>query len=282
MHIVTDVERLGHERARTNHSIGLVPTMGNLHQGHLALVDAARARAEEVWVSLFVNPLQFGVGEDLESYPRSFDADVSALASRGVALLFAPSVADMYPGGLEASVRLSLPPLAGELCGAHRPGHFEGACTAVLKLLNLVRPAYVCFGEKDYQQLLLVTKLVQDLHLAVEVVPVPTVREADGLAMSSRNAYLGCDERGQANALYQCLRGVASEIERGARDFAALEQAAIADLEAQGWAPEYIAIRDPHLAPPRQAGQVREVRILAAARLGATRLIDNLSARLAG
>lgn len=259
--------------------IGFVPTMGNLHQGHLALVDVAKAKAEAVWVSLFVNPLQFGEGEDFESYPRTFESDIAQLESRDVQLLFAPGVSELYPGGLEAPTRLALPPLAGELCGRHRPGHFEGACTVVLKLLNLVQPHFACFGEKDYQQLTLITKMVRDLNVPVEVVPVPTVREPDGLAMSSRNSYLDSEQRKLAAGLYTQLQAVALELEQGAANFQALEQSAFQALEAEGWAPDYIEIRSPSLEAPQQE---HEFRILGAARLGTTRLIDNVKATAAG
>ena len=276
MRIAESRKALLEERARLKtHALGLVPTMGNLHEGHLELVRAARELAETVWVSLFVNPLQFGEGEDFETYPRTFASDVAKLESVGVDLLFAPGVADMYPGGVEAPVKLALPGLAAEMCGAHRPGHFEGACTAVLKLLNLVRPQYVCFGEKDYQQLTLVRRMVRDLHVRVEVVPVPTVRESDGLAMSSRNSYLDADERRRAPELYANLKRVASQIELGERDFGALEAAAIASLRENGWVPEYIEVRDAELGSPEAAS---EFRVLGAARLGRTRLIDNLRA----
>ncbi len=280
MQIAKDLEALAEARARAGAKlIGLVPTMGNLHQGHLALVDAARKSAMEVWVSLFINPLQFGQGEDFASYPRTFESDIAQLESRGVELLFAPRVSDMYPGGLEAPTRLALPPLAGELCGRNRPGHFEGACTAVLKLLNLVRPAYVCFGEKDYQQLMLIKRMIGDLHVPVEVLPVPTVREADGLAMSSRNSYLDSRQRETAPSLYKNLRHIAAEIERGVRDFEMLQQTALDDLKALGWAPDYIEIGSPSLGPPAEDS---ELRILGAARLGKTRLIDNVKATAPG
>lgn len=276
MQIARDRETLAEARSLVGTgTIAFVPTMGNLHQGHLALVDAAKAKAEEVWVSLFVNPLQFGEGEDFESYPRTFDSDVAQLESRGVELLFAPSVPEMYPGGVQAPTRLALPPLAGELCGQHRPGHFEGACTAVLKLLNLVRPHWACFGEKDYQQLTLIEKMVQDLHVPVEVVPVPTVREPDGLAMSSRNSYLDSEQRKTASGLYRQLRAIASKLERGTGDFKALEQSAFRALKAEGWVPDYIEIRSPSLDAPKQG---TDLRILGAARLGTTRLIDNVRA----
>ena len=280
MQIARDRETLAKARARVGQSsISLVPTMGNLHQGHLSLVDAAKAKAEEVWVSLFVNPLQFGEGEDFESYPRTFDSDVAQLESRNVQLLFAPSVSEMYLGGVHAPTRLALPPLAGELCGRHRPGHFEGACTAVLKLFNLVCPDWACFGEKDYQQLTLIKKMVQDLHVPVEVVPVPTVREPDGLAMSSRNSYLDSEQRKTASGLYRQLQAIASELERGSGDFNALEQSALRALEAEGWVTDYIEIRSPSLDAPKQG---TDLRVLGAARLGTTRLIDNVTATSPG
>ncbi len=259
--------------------VALVPTMGNLHDGHLSLVDAARAKCEEVWVSLFVNPLQFGQGEDFDTYPRTFDEDVAKLESAGATLLFAPSVAEMYPGGVESPTRVSLPPLAGELCGQHRPGHFDGACTVVLKLFNLTGAAYACFGEKDYQQLTLIKRMIVDLNLAIEIVPVPTMRESDGLAMSSRNAYLDGAARRKAPSLYAELTAVKHQLEAGCRDFAALEQAAMQSLEADGWAPDYVAIRGSELQEPEG---LDELRVLGAARLGATRLIDNVKAGLAG
>lgn len=280
MQIATDRESLAEARSRTGErAIGLVPTMGNLHPGHLALVEAAKAKAQEVWVSLFVNPLQFGEGEDFDSYPRTFESDIVQLESRGVQLLFAPSVSEMYPGGVHATTRLALPPLASELCGRHRPGHFEGACTAVLKLLNLVRPRLVCFGEKDYQQLTLIQKMLQDLHLPVKLVPVPTVREPDGLAMSSRNSYLDSEQRRIASGLHRHLQAIASELEAGAADFSALEQSALSALTRAGWVPDYIEIRSPSLDAPTRG---TDLRILGAARLGKTRLIDNVKASAPG
>ena len=257
--------------------IALVPTMGNLHAGHLALVEAARAKSDDVWVSLFVNPLQFGQGEDFDTYPRTFDEDVAQLESAGATLLFAPSVAEMYPGGVESPTRVSLPPLASELCGRHRPGHFDGACTVVLKLFNLTGAAYACFGEKDYQQLTLIKRMVVDLNLGVEIVPVATMREHDGLAMSSRNAYLDSNARRKAPSLYAELAAIRHQLEAGRRDFAALEQAAMTSLEADGWVPDYVAIRGAELQSP---DGLEEFRVLGAARLGATRLIDNVKTGL--
>ncbi len=272
-------ERKGLVKARTRAGkIALVPTMGNLHDGHLSLVDAARGKSDEVWVSLFVNPLQFGQGEDFGTYPRTFDEDVAKLEDAGATLLFAPSVSEMYPGGVESPTRVSLPPLAADLCGRYRPGHFDGACTVVLKLFNLTGAAYACFGEKDYQQLTLIKRMVLDLNLAIEIVSVPTMRENDGLAMSSRNTYLDGAPRRQAPSLYVELTAIKHQLEAGRRDFAALERAAMKSLEADGWAPDYVAIRGGELQAPED---LDELRVLGAARLGATRLIDNVKAVLA-
>ena len=276
MKIVRDGNALLHAR-RLAHDVALVPTMGNLHQGHLSLIEAAKSKTDEVWVSLFVNPLQFGEGEDFETYPRTFDEDLAKLKDAGATLLFAPSVAEMYPGGIASATRVSLPPLAGELCGRHRPGHFDGACTVVLKLFNLTRACYACFGEKDYQQLTLIKRMVLDLNLGIEIIPVPTMRETDGLAMSSRNAYLDSEARKKAPALYALLGKVARQLESGRRDFQALEQAAVSALEDEGWVPDYLAIRGPELQAPDDC---MAFRVLAAARLGGTRLIDNVTARV--
>lgn len=276
MRIVKTRASLAEEQARLGRrSVGLVPTMGNLHEGHLSLMRAARERAAQVWVSLFVNPLQFAEGEDFDAYPRTFESDLAKLGSLGVDLLFAPDVSEMYPAGVAEPTQLALPSLAGELCGAHRPGHFEGACTAVLKLLNLVQPQCVCFGEKDYQQLTLVRRMVRDLNVPVEIVPVPTARESDGLAMSSRNGYLNAEERAVAPELYRALRQIVFEVEAGNRDFATLEAGALARLAKGRWDPDYVQVRDAELRSP--AGS-KELRVLGAARLGRTRLIDNLRA----
>lgn len=260
--------------------VALVPTMGNLHAGHLALVEAASRQSDTVWVSLFVNPLQFGPGEDFDSYPRTFDDDMAKLEAAGVALVFAPTVSEMYPGGVHSPTRISLPPLAGELCGRARPGHFEGACTAVLKLLNLTQATQACFGEKDFQQLTLIRRMVADLNVPVDIVPVPTVREADGLAMSSRNSYLDEDARARAPALHEHLQHIARELASGRRDFGTLERAALVALKSDGWAPDYIEIRGAQLQIPDEA--TREFRVLGAARLGGTRLIDNVTAQAPG
>ena len=257
--------------------IGFVPTMGNLHAGHLALVDRARSLADRVVASVFVNPLQFGPGEDYETYPRTLEQDREALAARQADLLFAPPVAVMFPKGRGATTFVEVPGLGQELCGAFRPGFFRGVATVVARLFNLVQPDLAVFGEKDYQQLILVRRMVEDLAFPVEIVGVPTVREPDGLAMSSRNAYLAPDERTRAPLLYRTLREVVRRLEAGENDYAALEADAVETLKAAGFRPDYVAVRRAgDLAPPEPG--TRELRVLGAAWLGRARLIDNLPA----
>ncbi len=256
--------------------VAFVPTMGNLHDGHMALVQAALERAERVVVSIFVNPLQFGPNEDLDRYPRTLEADMQRLRSAGVDLLFVPQEASLYPQGRDAVTRISVPKLADELCGASRPGHFSGVATVVAKLFNIVDPDCSLFGEKDYQQLLVIRRMAHDLDFATEVVGIPTVREADGLAMSSRNGYLTAEERARAPVLYQALSQAVQQLEAGARDFAAIETQGAQALRAAGLQPEYFSVRDADTLLP--AAQGRAWRVLAAARLGSTRLIDNLPA----
>ncbi|WP_028081363.1 pantoate--beta-alanine ligase [Solimonas soli] len=254
--------------------IALTPTMGNLHRGHLRLVEAARARAERVVASVFVNPLQFGPNEDFDRYPRTLAADAAHLASAGCDLLFAPSVAEMYPRGRDGFTTISVPRYADVLEGHFRPGHFDGVATVVNILLNLVTPDVALFGEKDYQQLLVIRQMVEDLHLPIEIVGVPTEREPDGLALSSRNQYLQPQERAQAAQLYAGLRRIADALRRGERDFAALCARETAALEAAGFRPQYVTVRRPDLSEPVAAD--RDFRILLAAFLGNTRLIDNI------
>lgn len=261
-------------------SIAFVPTMGNLHEGHLTLVRQARERAERVIVSIFVNPLQFGAGEDFDSYPRTLERDAELLAAEGVDWLFNPPVEVMYPRPAAEQTRVVVPAIGDILCGASRPGHFEGVATVVCKLFNLVRPDLALFGQKDYQQLLVIRRMVADLAMPVEVIGVPTVREPDGLAMSSRNGYLSAAERAIAPALYRVLRDTAAGLRAGdrAKD---LEVAGAAALDASGLKTDYLAIRrQADLAEP-EAGD-RELVILAAAYLGKARLIDNLEVSLAG
>ncbi|GAB6067572.1 pantoate--beta-alanine ligase [Methylothermus subterraneus] len=255
--------------------VALVPTMGNLHAGHLSLVEEAKRRAERVVVSLFVNPLQFGPQEDYARYPRTPEEDRRKLAALGVDAVFSPTVEEMYPRGLEPSTCVTVPELADILCGAFRPGHFRGVTTVVAKLFNLVQPDVALFGEKDYQQLLIIKRMVEDLNFPVAIASVPTVREADGLALSSRNGYLSPAERAQAPELYRALCEARAQIQAGERDFAALGERQKMKLQRAGFKPEYFVVRrarDLAKAHPDE----RPLRILAAAWLGSTRLIDNV------
>ena len=260
-------------------SIAFVPTMGNLHQGHVTLVQRARERAARVVVSIFVNPLQFGNGEDFGAYPRTPDADAERLRAVPTDLLFIPSEAEMYPLGRTGVTQVEVPGISEILCGASRPGHFRGVATVVSKLFNIIQPDMALFGEKDYQQLLVIRRMVADLNMPVEVIGVPTVREADGLAMSSRNGYLSAAERGESVAIYGVLRQVAEDLKAGRRDFAVLEQDAAVSLEERGFHPDYVSVRAASDLAEPDAGERRLV-VLAAARLGRTRLIDNLLVQL--
>ena len=254
--------------------IGFVPTMGNLHAGHLALVAEARRLAERVVVSIFVNPLQFGPQEDFAAYPRTLARDQELLAGAGTDLLFAPTVEAVYPRGEAEQTRVEVPGISDILCGASRPGHFVGVATVVCKLFNMVQPDLAVFGEKDFQQLQVIRLMTLDLSLPVAVHGLATVREADGLAMSSRNGYLTAEERARAPALYQTLRRCAERLRQG-QDIATVEGQAGEEIAAAGFGPDYFSVRRAaDLALP-QAGD-RELVVLAAARLGRARLIDNV------
>lgn len=250
----------------------LVPTMGGLHEGHLALVRHARALAETVVASIYVNPLQFGANEDFGSYPRCLQEDCGKL--QGLAdIVYAPSDAEMYPQ--PQTIGISLPPIADRFCGATRPGFFHGVATVVCKLFNQCRPAIAVFGRKDYQQALLVEMMSRQLNLDVQIALHPTVRAADGLAHSSRNAYLSADERRQAPKLYAALRAAAEKLQQGSDDFDGIAAAAAADIAAAGMECDYAAVRAAADlgAPARGADMV----LLAAAQLGRARLIDNIA-----
>ena len=255
---------------RTTGPVALVPTMGALHEGHASLMRVARDRAGDgpVVVSVFVNPLQFGAGEDLDRYPRTLEADLAVCAREGVDVVFAPSVAEVYPGG-DPQVTVDPGPVADLLEGASRPGHFGGVLTVVAKLLGLVRPDVAVFGEKDYQQLTLIRRMSADLCLGVDIVGAPTVREADGLALSSRNVYLDETARHQATALSRALRAAQAAWSGGPE---AARAAAMAELD--GLDVDYLALRSVDLTDDARPG--REGRVLVAARIGTTRLIDNL------
>lgn len=254
--------------------VALVPTMGNLHDGHLQLVKNALQHCDTVVVSIFVNPMQFGPNEDLDSYPRTLDADCSALETLGVSAVFTPTVSDVYPRGLEQQTKVSVPGISNILCGASRPGHFDGVATIVCKLFNMVQPHVAVFGEKDYQQLQVIRLMTQDLSLPVDVVGVPTQREASGLALSSRNGYLTAEEKTQATALYKSLQDAKVGLERE-EDFEQIESQAVQQLGKAGFKVDYFSIRNANDLQPASKTDEKWV-ILAAAFLGKTRLIDNL------
>jgi pantoate--beta-alanine ligase len=261
--------------------IGFVPTMGSLHEGHMSLLVAARQRADKVIASVFVNPLQFGPGEDFERYPRTPDDDSTLLAASGCDLLFLPGVDEIYPDGRQSATRVSVPSLSQILCGAVRPGHFDGVATVVAKLFGIVQPDLAVFGEKDYQQLAIIRRMTADLDLPVQIVSAPTVRAADGLAMSSRNRYLSAADRATAPQIYAALQEATVQIAAGQRNYSALEEQGAATLRAAGMQPDYFAIRDATTLMAPDAA-TREIVVLTAARLGKARLIDNLRVALPG
>ena len=259
-------------------SVALVPTMGNLHRGHLALVNRARELADRVVVSVFVNPLQFGPTEDFGRYPRTLSEDCAQLEAAQVDLVFAPAVEEIYVNGFPPATTITVAPVSAELEGHFRPGFFTGVATVVAIFFNLVRPRYAVFGEKDWQQLQIVRRMAADLGMGVEVIGLPTEREADGLALSSRNQYLSADERARAPALHGALRAVADALRAGRRDFEALCAEQAQALEARGFRVQYLEVRSPALAAPSASST--EFVVLAAAVLGTTRLIDNIPVRL--
>lgn len=260
-------------------SIAFVPTMGNLHAGHIHLVEIARQHAECVVVSIFVNPLQFGPNEDLANYPRTLEADCEKLETAGADIVFAPNASEMYPE--TQTMTITPPPIASELCGASRPGHFAGVATVVMKLFNMVffngsTRQVAVFGKKDFQQLFIVKALVRQFNLPIEVIAGETVREADGLAMSSRNGYLSAQDRASATQLNSALQSIVDAIKSGNKTFPALETTAIQQLSQAGWQVDYIAVRSAKtLLIPKE--HERDLVVLGAAKIGTTRLIDNLT-----
>jgi len=259
---------------KTAGRLAFVPTMGNLHAGHLALVEAAHQHADKVVVSIFVNRLQFGQGEDFDAYPRTFEADCAKLEAAGVDVLFYPDERELYPR-IKQDFNVEPPHIQNELCGAFRPGHFRGVATVVSKLFNIVQADVACFGKKDFQQLHVIRAMAEDLNMPIEIVPVDTGRAEDGLALSSRNGYLSPEERAEAPRLYRHLSAIRDALLSGDNRYAVLEKAAADDLTAHGWRVDYIEVRQADTLEVAHAGESRLV-VLAAARLGRTRLIDNI------
>ncbi|MEO2280424.1 pantoate--beta-alanine ligase [Pseudoalteromonas pernae] len=257
-------------------SVAFVPTMGNLHEGHFSLVDKAKTLADKVVVSIFVNPMQFGANEDLDAYPRTLVQDQQGLSERGADYLFTPTVETIYPNGLDAQSFVDVPGVSMGYCGGSRPGHFRGVATVVTKLFNLVQPDFACFGEKDFQQLQVIKTMVRDLAIPVEVIGVPTQRDVNGLALSSRNGYLSEEQKQQAAILFKTLNWMKEEIQSGQRDYAALEVQAIARIEELGLKVDYLSVAERNTLKAPHADDQQLV-ILAAAFLDKVRLIDNLT-----
>lgn len=278
MKVIESKEELREQLAEWRHEgeqIAIVPTMGNLHPGHISLVEIAREHAERVVVTLFVNPTQFGEGEDFEVYPRTLERDTRRLKQARADVLFTPDVDAVYPFGLDNATRVSVPGLTENFCGSIRPGHFDGVTSVVARLFAIVQPDVAVFGQKDFQQQLVIRRMVEDLGLPIAVVAAPTIREDDGLAMSSRNSYLTESERLVAPELYRVLRSIGDELQNGKRDYKELETWADTTLRQAGLEPEYVAVRRALdlSAPDRDCD---ELVVLAAVRLGKARLIDNV------
>ncbi|QFU03923.1 Pantothenate synthetase [Pseudoalteromonas sp. THAF3] len=257
-------------------SIAFVPTMGNLHEGHYSLVDKAKTLADKVVVSIFVNPMQFGANEDLDAYPRTLKADQQGLSERGADYLFTPTVQTIYPNGLESQSYVDVPGVSLGYCGGARPGHFRGVATVVTKLFNLVQPDFACFGEKDFQQLQVIKTMVRDLSMPIEVIGVPTQRDVNGLALSSRNNYLNEAQKQQASTLFTTLQWVKEQIQAGNNDFADLEHQAIARIEQQGLRIDYFNVAERNRLTAATTKD-SELVLLVAAYLDKVRLIDNLT-----
>jgi len=285
MQVIKTAHELSQALAQQN-AIAFVPTMGNLHAGHIQLVELAKTKNACVVVSIFVNPLQFGANEDLSKYPRTLDADLEKLKAAGANIVFTPSEQEIYPdfnastNNTNQSITISLPSIANELCGAARPGHFSGMATVVLKLFNLVffngaKTKIAIFGKKDFQQLFIIRDMVKQFNLPIEIIAGDTKREADGLAMSSRNGYLTAAQKLEAPRLYRALGLLVDAIQQGRHDFAALETQATQFLTQLGWIVDYISIRSAETLLPATNSDIKLI-VLAAARQGTTRLIDNI------
>ncbi len=267
--------RIATQLAKQLGRVAFVPTMGNLHEGHLTLMREARKHAQTVICSIFVNPMQFGANEDLDKYPRTLDADIAALESAGVDLLYFPSVETMYPKPLSDQTKVEVPVISDLYCGASRPGHFVGVATVVAKLFNMVQPDVALFGTKDFQQLAVIRRMVADLAMPIEIIGVPTVRDADGLAMSSRNQYLTTEQRAIAPMIYAELKQLAETL---SQDLSQLEQQSADSqrrLAEAGFEPDYLHVLDAETLLPL-TNQSQQGVILIAAKLGAARLIDNI------
>lgn len=280
---ISELQAAIQKNSSIGQKIGFVPTMGNCHAGHIRLVELAKQHAECSVVSIFVNPLQFGANEDLASYPRTLEADLAKLKAAGASIVFIPSVSEIYPDfdgkNLNQTMTIEPPSIANVLCGASRPGHFSGVATVVMKLFNIVKPNIAVFGQKDFQQLFIIKQMVKQFNLPITIIAAATTREADGLAMSSRNGYLSTDERLNAPYLSAVLHNVKTAITNGNHDYASLEQQASENLTRAGWAVDYISIREASSLLAPLAGldnQISELIVLGAAKLGKTRLIDNL------
>jgi pantoate--beta-alanine ligase len=260
------------------HRIAFVPTMGNLHAGHVSLIEMARRHGDRFIASIFVNPMQFGPNEDFAHYPRTPTQDARMLADAGCDLMFMPDVVEIYPNGSERATKVEVPGLSSILDGEFRPGHFEGVATIVAKLFHIVEPDVAVFGEKDFQQLTIIRRMAADLCMPITVVAAPTVRDPDGLAMSSRNQYLTDEERSKAPLIHQTLLAAVERLRAGDRDFTALERNALEALVRSGFRPDYFAVRHADDLSAPQSDTLNLV-VLVAARLGRARLIDNLQVR---
>lgn len=283
MHIVNTIQALRalvKEAKLAGKTVGFVPTMGNLHSGHIRLVQTAKSQCDVVVTSIFVNPTQFGANEDFGSYPRTLEADCQLLTAANCDVVFAPSAAEMYANGSSQSTVVTVAGLSEQLCGEHRAGHFAGVATVVSKLFNIVQPDIAFFGEKDFQQLAVIRRFTEELAFPITIVGVPTERAEDGLALSSRNGYLTAEERAQAPAIYQILTQLRQAILNGQREYTMLCDATVLHLQKLGFEPDYVSIMRSHDLQPATATDAQLV-ILVAAKLGKTRLIDNITVNLA-